>query len=321
MTFNLISLVVYFSEIKFNRRVVKETVALEAHHSHNPEDRDNSSPKEVLEHLESLDGHAIAVGHGRSSNTQYRPRQTPAEHWTEFLIRHIIFPLGIFPFLIIFWAGLNVAGPGYLLLFWNLTESTVRGASPYNFNPAAAGYAKFAFAVGGILGLLTVGPFFDWVTMKATARNGGKRAAEMRLPALIPYCIITVIEIVIAGLGYQRFWNWPIILVFGYGFSGLCVTAMPTIAVAYAMDYYKPISGETWSSHLTKNTCGFAMSYWVSPLAGYVTPTMVKFARTVGSLLLGIPIYFYGKKIQRLTRNSAVPPTRDNIKDHCIAEC
>lgn len=86
----------------------------------------------MLEHLESLDGHAIAVGHGRSMNIQYRPRQTPAEHWTEFLIRHIIFPLRIFPFLIIYWAGLNVAGPGYLLLFWNLTESTVRGASPYS---------------------------------------------------------------------------------------------------------------------------------------------------------------------------------------------
>lgn len=35
--FNLLSLVVYFSETKFNRRVVKKTVALEAYHSHNPE--------------------------------------------------------------------------------------------------------------------------------------------------------------------------------------------------------------------------------------------------------------------------------------------
>jgi hypothetical protein len=153
----------------------------------------------------------------------------------DFLIRDIIFPMRVFPFLIIFWAGLNVAGPGDLLLFWNLTESTVRRASPYNFNPAA---------VGGIIGLLTAGPFFDWVNVKATARNVGKRAAEMRLPALIPYRITTAIGIVIGGLGYQRLWNWPIILVFGYRFSGLCGTAMHKIAVAYAMDYYKLISWE-----------------------------------------------------------------------------
>ncbi|KAJ5176705.1 Major facilitator superfamily domain general substrate transporter [Penicillium canariense] len=58
----------------------------------------------------------------------------------------------------------------------------------------------------------------------------------------------TTIEIVIGGLGYQKLWDWPIIVVIGYGFSGLCVTAVPTVAVAYTVDTYKSISAEMRSS-------------------------------------------------------------------------
>lgn len=311
--FNLLNLLFCFPETRFNRRGSTYTVNHEENHSQTPEERESHSsgiPKEGLEHLESVEGHATAVGHGRPSKSQYKLWQTPAEDWKEFLIRDIISPLRVFSFPIIFWAGLNVAGPANLLLFWNLTESTVLGAAPYNFNPAAVGYANFAFAVGGIVGLFTAGPFSDWVAMKATSRNGGIREAEMRLPALIPYCITTVVGIVIGGLGYERLWDWPIILVIGYGFSGLCVTTVPTIAVAYAVDCYKPISGEIMVvATVIKNTCGFAMSYWVSPLAerkGWLTPAMVQFSLTVGPLLLGIPIYFFGKKLRRLTRNSVV---------------
>lgn len=311
--FNLVNILFCFPETKFNRRTSSDPATHGTNHSQNPgkqETSDNNIPKEVLEHVESVEGHASAVGHGRPSKSQFKLWQTPAADWKEFLIRDIISPLRVFPFPIIFWAGLNVAGPANLLLFWNLTESTVLGAAPYNFSPSAVGYANFAFAVGGIIGLLTAGPFSDWVAMKATARNGGIREAEMRLPALIPYCITTAIGIIIGGLGYQRVWDWPIILVIGYGFTGLCVTAVPTITIAYAVDCYKPISGEIMVvATVIKNTCGFAMSYWVSPLAartGWLTPAMVEFALTVGPLLLGTPIYFYGKTLRRLTRNSVV---------------
>lgn len=311
--FNLLNLLFCFPETKFTRRTSTDAATHNRDHPTMMEGQENSShnmQKEGLEHLESVEGHTLAAGHGRPSKSQFRLWHKPASDWKEFLVRDIISPLRVFTFPIIFWAGLNVAGPANLLLFWNLTESSVLGAPPYNFNPAAVGYANFAFAVGGIIGLLTAGPFSDWVAMKATARNGGIREAEMRLPALIPYCITTVIGIVIGGLGYQRKWDWPIILVIGYGFSGLCVTAVPTIAIAYAVDCYKPISGEIMVvATVIKNTCGFGMSYWVSPLAarkGWLTPAMIEFALTVGPILLGIPIYFFGKKLRKLTRNSVV---------------
>ncbi len=84
----------------------------------------------------------------------------------------------------------------------------------------------------------------------------------MCLPALLPYAILTGIGTVIGGIAYLRSWDWEVICVAGYCFTGLSVTTIPTIAIAYAMDCYKPISGEIMVvATVMKNTCGFGMSY------------------------------------------------------------
>lgn len=59
---------------------------------------------------------------------------------------------------------------------------------------------------------------------------------------------------------------------------------------------------------VVKNTIGFSMSYWVASLGarrGLVAPAMVEFALTLGPMLLGAPLYFWGKRLRRFTRNSA----------------
>ena len=250
------------------------------------------------------------VGQGSPAKHQFKLIQRPDPRWKSFLVRDIFSPLYVFLFPIIFWAGLNVAGPANLLLFWNLTESAVLSNPPYNWSPGAVGYSNFAFVIGGMLGLVTAGPFSDWVAKQMTKHNNGVREAEMRLPALIPYFITTIIGIVVGGLAYDRQWKWQLILVFGYGLTGLCVTTVPTIAIAYAVDCYKPIAGEIMVvATVLKNTCGFAMSYWVPPLAareGLFAPAMVEFALTIGPMLLALPLYFFGKRLRKLTRNSGV---------------
>ena len=278
---------------------------------------DEKTAKEGLEHYEEPSrlpapesGLTSLVGRGSPAKSQFKIIQRPDPRWKSFLVRDIFSPLYVFLFPIIFWAGLNVAGPANLLLFWNLTESAVLSNSPYNWSPGAVGYSNFAFVIGGILGLVTAGPFSDWVAKQLTKRNNGIREAEMRLPALIPYFITTIIGIVVGGLAYDRQWKWQLILVFGYGLTGLCVTTVPTIAIAYAVDCYKPIAGEIMVvATVLKNTCGFAMSYWVPPLGareGLFSPAMVEFALTIGPMLLGLPLFFFGKRLRKLTRNSAV---------------
>lgn len=247
---------------------------------------------------------------GRPSKSQFKLWQAPETDWKVFLLRDVTSPFRLFLFPIILWAALNVAGPANLLLFWNLTESSILSAPPYNFSPSSVGYANFAFVVGGVIGLATGGPFSDWIAVRATERNNGIREAEMRLPALIPYFLLTIIGIVVGAVGFDRAWDWPVVLVIGYGFSGLCVTAVPTIAIAYAVDCYKPVSGEIMVvATVIKNTCGFVMSYWVMPMIahrGFLLPAMVELALTVGPMVLGLPLYFYGKHLRRLTKDSSV---------------
>jgi hypothetical protein len=280
-------------------------------------EQSSADVKDGLEHYEQPSsspaqeiGVTSLVGRGSPAKHQFKLIQRPDPRWKSFLVRDIFSPLYVFLFPIIFWAGLNVAGPANLLLFWNLTESAVLSNPPYSWSPGAVGYSNFAFVIGGMLGLVTAGPFSDWVAKQMTKRNNGVREAEMRLPALIPYFITTIIGIVVGGLAYERLWKWQLILVFGYGLTGLSVTTVPTIAIAYAVDCYKPIAGEIMVvATVLKNTGGFAMSYWVPPLAareGFFSTAMVEFALTVGPMLLAVPLYFFGKRLRKLTRSSAV---------------
>jgi hypothetical protein len=241
---------------------------------------------------------------------QYNLIQPPHPNWKAFLLRDFVVPMRIAFYPIIFFASVNFAGPANLLLFWNLAESSVLGAPPYNFTPAQVGYSNFAAAIGAFLGLVAAGPFTDWVVRKLTERNGGVREAEMRLPALLPLLIITVVGSVVGGLAIERIWPWPVFVVFGLGFTGFCITTVPAIAIAYAIDAYKPVSGEIMvAATVVKNTTGFAMTYWVPPLAarkGLMTPLMVWFTFTAGPMLFALPLYVWGKRLRRATRNSTI---------------
>ncbi|KAJ5553745.1 Major facilitator superfamily domain general substrate transporter [Penicillium frequentans] len=306
--FNFLTLLTCFPETRFHRDVASESLGPFAN-PYGPDSKKESDPEVGSEQLENIES-VTTVGTGRPSKSQFKLWKAPETEWKAYLLRDILSPFRLFLFPIILWAALNVAGPANILLFWNLTESSVLSAPPYNFSPSSVGYANFAFVVGGLFGLATAGPLSDWIAVQATERNNGIREAEMRLPALIPYFLFTVVGIVVGGMGYDRLWDWPVVLVVGYGFSGLCVTTVPTIAIAYAVDCYKPISGEIMVvATVIKNTCGFAMSYWVMPMAGrrgFLVPAMVEFALTIGPMLLGLPIYFFGKHLRRLTMHSSV---------------
>jgi hypothetical protein len=312
--FNLATIFFFFPETKYRRSAKTIGGAVEAAIEISEVENESSDLKfageESRPHDSPVVDIALSLGKGRPSKRQFMFWQIPDPDWKSFIVRDVFSPIRVFLYPIIFWAGLNVAGPANLLLFWNLNESAVLAAPPYGWSAGEVGCSNFAFFIGGCIGLLTAGPLSDWVADRATRKNNGIREAEMRLPAMIPFFITTVIGIVVGGLGYQRQWSWPIILVFGYGLTGLSATTVPTIAIAYAVDCYKPIAGEIMVvATVIKNTCGFGMSYWVPPLAareGYISPAMVEFALTIGPILLTIPVYFYGKKLRRMTKNSSV---------------
>lgn len=308
----------FFPETKYTRE------SSIAQYQHNDED---VKPKEAIktddknssvgnrEHVEPTEippTMAQVLGKGSPSYTQrlgFNLRPDSAE--IKFLPRDLFTPIQLAAFPIIIFGSCCLGFGANCLLVLNLLESPGFSAEPYFFSPSAVGFVNFALMGGGIFGLLTAGPFSDWVSMKLTTRNNGIREPEMRLPALIPFCIIGFIGLLVAGLGWENKWQWPVIVVVGFGLSGVLVMAIPTIGLTYAIDSYKPVAGQiAVVGTVVKNTFGFGMTYFINDMAerhGYLTPVMLLAALGVGIPLVGgVLLWFFGKSCRRMTRDSKV---------------
>ncbi|CAK9783837.1 MFS general substrate transporter [Cutaneotrichosporon oleaginosum] len=322
--FNTINLIFVFPETRFRREQAPQNATVlsasekhthgQLHLEHEGGDGSGSTtgsghdtPPTVPTDVEAA-GDAAVTGHGRPSKQQWKLWQPINPDWRRTIVKDVFSPWLKFFNPIILWAGCTMYGCANVLLFFNLTQQTLSGP-PWNFSPSAMGYANFAFVVGGLIGLSTAGPLCDYVAKAMTVRNNGIREAEFRLIALIPFVIIAAIGIVVGGLGLERGWGWPVILCVGYGATGITVTSIPTIAVAYAVDSYTAIAGDIMVvATVIKNTTGFGMSYWVFSLVaskGLFTCAMVQFATCIGPAVLALPMYFFGKRIRRWTRNSS----------------
>jgi hypothetical protein len=197
------------------------------------------------------------------------------------------------------------------LLAVNLTQSQVFAAPPYSFPPASVGYVNFALVAGGMIGLAIAGPWSDFVAARSTRRNAGIREPEMRLPALYPFILSAGIGMLVIALGYQRHWPWEAIVVLGFTLVGVQVVAIPTIAITYAIDCYKPIAGQIMViATVCKNTFGFGMTYYVNDWAvrdGFVPPIMLLGGMTVGFTLLGVVLLGrWGKTVRGWSRDAKV---------------
>ena len=118
---------------------------------------------------------------------------------------------------------------------------------------------------GILIGLATAGPLSDWVSARATARNGGIREPEMRLPAMIPYVAIMVLGNVVVALGYLRGWPWEAVVVVGYTCVGIQAAGLPGIVSTYAVDSYKPVAGPLFVAiTVNKNLWGYGLGRFVT---------------------------------------------------------
>ncbi|KAM0484909.1 hypothetical protein ACHAP7_002926 [Fusarium lateritium] len=262
-----------FPETKWTRASIVEAEAVAAGRSHvdivndkatHPQgdiEKSNGSPdqSQVEDVLDP------ELGKGYPSKQQwmlFQANSSPLRNimvdlWTPW--RLFTYPIVLFASFVVSWSCSN-----FLIL--NLTQSQVFAAPPYNMSSQSIGFLNFAILVGALIGLVTAGPFSDWVSAKATTRNGGIREPEMRLPAMIPYVLIMIFGNVITSIGYQRQWPWPVIAVLGYSSAGIQVAALPSIASTYAVDCYKPVTGSLFVAiTVNKSLWGYGMGRFVTP--------------------------------------------------------
>lgn len=160
------------------------------------------------------------LGRGRPSKKQFKLWQLDGNNIKTTLISFWI-PWKLLTFPIVELAAFVVSWSASCFLTLNLTQSQAFAVPPYNFNSQTIGFFNFAILIGALIGLASNGPFSDWISMKATKKNGGIREPEMRLPAMIPYVIISIIGNFIVAFGYQYKWDWRVSVPTTFSMSNL----------------------------------------------------------------------------------------------------
>jgi MFS family permease len=150
-----------------------------------------------LEQVQTSGTFDEALGKGRPVRAQFMPWQPINSAAVKTLLHHIVTPIEIVVFPIVFWAACTMGMAATLLLAINLTQSQSLAAPPYNFTPQNVGFSSFALAAGASIGLFTAGPLSDWIAMRSTKRNNNIREPEMRLPALLPFSLLAIVAMLV----------------------------------------------------------------------------------------------------------------------------
>lgn len=125
------------------------------------------------------------LGKGSPSKKQwglYTPNSNPFRS----IAMDLWIPWKLFAFPIVEFAAFVVSWSCSSFLTLNLTQSQAFAAPPYNFSSQTIGFTNFAILAGAIIGLMTAGPLSDWVSARATRKNGGIREPEMRCEFAVP---------------------------------------------------------------------------------------------------------------------------------------
>ncbi|KAG8405531.1 lariat debranching enzyme [Metarhizium acridum] len=233
-----------------------ETMFFRAKNTDSPSETGPGAPTKVSEpqHQEMIPW----LGKGGPSRQQWKLLQLHS--WSlRSLILSVYMPLKLFTFPIVLFVSFIFSWSLSCVLILNLTQSQVFAAPPYNLGSQSVGLTNFAMVAGRLIGLAAAGPFSDWVSARATARNNGIREPEMPLTALIPYVLIMALGQIVTAVGYQNKWPWPVIVVLIYTCSGIQMAGLPSISSTYGVDSYKPAAGSPFVAiTVNKNLWGYA---------------------------------------------------------------
>jgi MFS family permease len=147
----------------------------------------------------------------------------------------------------------------------NATMSSILNAEPYNFPPAMVGVAYLSPVIGAGLSIIWSGTLSDWVVLRLARRNGGIREPEQRLLGLLVSGLVTSSGLILWGVGASKGVQF-MGLIIGVGMVTFGVVCGGSISLAYAVDCFKDIAGESMITVIIiRNTLGFAFSWGINP--------------------------------------------------------
>jgi len=246
------------------------------------------------------------LGRGSPSKAQFRIWQP----YEGNILKEFLLPWYLLTYPIVEFSAFVVSWSASSFLTLNLTQSQAFAVPPYNFSSQTIGFFNFAILIGALIGLFTAGPLSDIIAAKLTNRNKGVREPEMRLLTMIPYVIIMIIGNVVTAVGYEKGWDWKVIVIIGFTCAGIQVAALPSIASTYSVDSYKPVAGSVFVTiTINKNVWGYGFSKFITnwiTKSGYIPPIMTNMSLITLWCLTGIIFWFYGKTFRKWTKDSKV---------------
>ena len=138
---------------------------------------------------------------------------------------------------------------------------------------------RLQYVVCGCFGAFAGGALSDWIVAFITKRRDGYFAPEFRLWCLVPGAIFLPIAAIMWGAGIQNHLH-PMIPIVASGIMWGIVISVPCTAMAYVVDCYRPLAGETMTVLTAlKNTIAFGLSFAVIPwieLDGYLEVSVIE---------------------------------------------
>lgn len=186
------------------------------------------------------------------------------------------------------------------------TYGTIVTSPPYNWPQSSASYVNCGQIVTALIALPFFGHGSDKMIRWFADRRGGLHEPETRIIPLVFPTVVGVVTAVLYGVGAahpDRF-HW-FVYVWGVAAYYFAFVGANIVAITYLLDSYPARAGPMLIVICAfRGIISFGVSYGISPFIeshGYAG-TFGTFGGLTGAMgLLGVPVYFYGKRIRQFT--------------------
>ncbi|KEQ72644.1 MFS transporter [Aureobasidium namibiae CBS 147.97] len=174
----------------------------------------------------------------------------------------------------------------------------------YHFETWQSGLCWVSVSIGTAIGMPVCGKLTDMTADFFTARSGGIRDPEHRLPFCTLPALLMPGGLLMYGLGLDRHVHWAVPVV-GLAIISVGIVGGTTGAMTYIVDAYRPIAGECVVSVMAfKAAFAFLIAFYTNswlasdgPAVVYGTLAGIVF----GWLALALPLFIWGKQLREMS--------------------
>lgn len=296
----LVCLVLFFFEPSYPRQH-KDALAHEDEHTGEVDSeqavRENELEKNAQSHIEHTSTRESLPPKRMTYTQRIKPWSKRYTQQSLFTITWRTLALNLHPTII--W-GTAATLPIAWVVAIAFTGAATLAAPPYNFSAVGVGNMFIAAWLGATIALLFAFTL-DWFCIALSKRNANIYEPEFRLFYSIPGLVFFLIGTVGWGWGTEAQVPWIGLAFFwALTFGGACLI---NVSIAtYVIDAHRTFATESQVIlFVYKNFFGYSLGYFIVPWwekAGSRNMWGVIAGLSAAMILLGIPVYIYGKRLR-----------------------